>query len=254
MAIEDPIAHLTPAQRERLKAASGPIGTAKDADRELDLLDQRAAQLTATIKKAELTYRSATSLPEGVDDAARTAVEQAAEAELSGVESAARRELTILHARARSIVSQLDDAASQPNLVAVPPAALAGANQLRPLVESELSGASLAAIGKRMTAATVRDDPSELLALAMVVGPLVAQRQASPDEAGTDEALQRYELRRALRDITSRWRDTSLDGPSVHARTVERALGDLDRTIVDGYQERTGGARYGFLDDFYGAR
>jgi hypothetical protein len=90
MAIQDPIATLTPGQRQELGNASGPIGTVTDASRELDQLETRTAQLQASVKRASITYRSETSLPESVSGEARRPILEAAEHSLSSVETAAR--------------------------------------------------------------------------------------------------------------------------------------------------------------------
>jgi hypothetical protein len=243
----DPTRTMTPAQRQELKAASAePIGTARDATREVARLADLASQIDARIRKAAQDYARDTNLPESVPDDARAQVRRDAETRIADVEGVSRRELAIAKARARSIVGQLEEAAAEPNLNAVPSDVLDGANRYLPLVQSQVQGASLPDIAKRLQAAVVRDDPSELLALGMVIGPILAERHANPD--GDDDALILYDLKGRIRQITGRWRDRSLDAALDRARATAARLDSLDQAILDGYQERTGETDiYGFL-------
>lgn len=244
----DPTRMMNPAERQQLaNAQAAPIGTLQDATGELESLEQVGARSRANIRKAGETFRSETSIPDGTPDDAAQQVREAAESSIAGVETSARRELAIAVARARSVVSQLEAAASEPDLSAVPSDVLDGATRYLPLVESQLRGASLGDIAKRLKSAVIRDDQSELLALSMALAPILAGHRANPDDAG--DSLEIYDLKASLRQITSRWRSRSLDASLIHARTVERQLSDLDHGIMAGFQARTGDADpYGFLD------
>ncbi len=129
---------------------------------------------------------------------------------------------------------------------AVPADVLDGANRFAGLLASQLAGQPLPALARRLKSAIVRDDPSELLALSMVLTPVLAGKIDNPQEG--DDLMTVYEVRDALRQITSRWRDTSLDGTLDKTQEVARKLVDLDSAILRGYQERTGDAEpFGFL-------
>lgn len=246
----DPTARMTPAQHADLKAAKAdPIGTVSDAAATLAQLDDRAAQLDARIRKAALSFNDETALPDSVPAEAREQVVRDAETTAADVEQGARRDLAILTTRARSIVNQLEEAASQPNLNAVPSDVLDGANRFLPLIQSQLAGASLPDIAKRLKAAVIRDDQSELLALILATGPILAEHQADPDSPDTFVA---YDLKGAIRQITSHWRDRSLDQALDQARASAARLDSLDQSILAQYQERTGDADpYKFLDPGY---
>lgn len=244
----DPSARMTPAARQELNAAqTQPIGTAKDATADLDRLGIAASRIEAAIKRATSTYRASTAIPDGVSDDARETVREAAETAISGVETSSRHDLAIAKARAQAIANQLEAAAATPNLNAVPPGVLDAATRLLPLVQSQLAGASLPDIAKRLKAAAVRDDPSELLAMAMTLTPILAERQADPDHP---DGFVVYDLRGMLRQITERWRDRSLDAALDQARATATRLDALDRTILSNYQERTGDPDpYNFLGE-----
>jgi len=223
---------MSPGQlREYRNAQNAPVGTLQDAALELNQLEARGSQIRAGLTKAATSYADETSLPESVPaDAARTVREQA--------EAASRRDLEILTARARSIANQLGEVSSEPSLANVPDDVLDGANRFAPLIASQVQGASLPAISRQLKAAVVRDDPSELLALATVLSPILAAKQASPDNAEDTYAL--FDFRDALRQISSRRRDHRLDLAQERARQVADTLTDLDYSIVSANQARTG--------------
>jgi hypothetical protein len=242
----DPTAHLNPAQLQELRAAaSDPVGNLNDVTRDLSRLDDRAAQLDAKLKKAMSNFNDQITIPDSVPEEAREQVRQDAESRLSAVETSSRRDLAILTTRARSIVAQLEGAASEPSLNAVPSDILDGANRFLPLMQSQLQSAKLPDIAKRLKAAVIRDDASELLAMAMVLGPILAEREADPNDPDT---FLTYDIRGTLRQITSRWRDRSVDQALDQARAAVARLDALDGLILKGYSERTGDDDpYGFL-------
>lgn len=245
---QDPTTHLTPAQNAALRNATAPIGTAKDARAELDRLEAQTSTLQTTIQQAGRVYADETRLPESTPDDVREAVQREAEIVIAEVETAARRDLALLHARARSIVAQLDRAASQPSPANIPDALLDRANRLEPVIRNGMAGASLDQIAERLAAARMRDDQAELLAMNMALSPILAAREASPDQAGDDASYQLFDLRGQLRQIMEKWVDVPTTSARIHAETVARKLTDLDTKILHGYQERTGDPDpFGFL-------
>lgn len=242
---------LSPGQREQLKNADRPIGSVSDARSELVQLEAEARNVAARVRYSQADYDRVVGPVDGLEDDYGAGVRAKAEAEFAPVELEARRSLAVLQARARAIVQQLSEAAAIPGLANVPADVLDSANRQRPLVESQLAGASVAMIRQRLSAAKVRSDDAELLALVTVAGPILDQRKnAAPDNAGDPETFALFEARADLREIASRWRDRSLDLALDRATEVELKVSDAERVIVRGFTSRTGKDEFGFSESW----
>jgi len=235
------ISTLTPGARQQMKdAAHKPIGSAGDALRELQALESRAKQLETLVNRANSDFQAALArLPEGTVEEMVEPVREAAEVRVSAAETEAREELRLLIERAHSIRRQLETAAEQPSLYDADSSTLDSANRVRPQLESQLAGANLEAIQKRITAAVIRADDAELLALATVLGPILADWRVDGDDPSTNMyAL--YEAKSALREATARFRDRTLDVALEQADRVDAAVYGIDRGVVKAFTTRTG--------------
>lgn len=239
--------HLSPGQRQALKDASTrPVGSVTDALSELSGLESRATNLRILTNHAAADFEAAMAkLPKGAPAEMADPVRTSAEATISEIEADTRRELKVLEARARAIREQLEEAAAQPSLAAVPTATLDAANAARPQVEAQIAGLGIAAIRSRLSAARIRDDEAELLALVTVLGPVLASWKVDPDSADTFAI---YEARAGLRDVSRRWRGRSLDIALERAEVVERKVSEVDQAIARGFTTRTGRPSYAFLE------
>lgn len=238
--VENRQIRLSPGQRELLKNANAPIGSVSDARSELAKIEAEARTIAQRVRYAQAEFDRV-----GDDFGAESRVK--AEADFQPVELDARRSLAVLQARARSIVHQLSEAAAIPGLANVPADVLDDANRQRSLIEAQLAGASVAMIRQRLSAATIRNDDAELLALATVIGPILDQRKsAAPDDAANPETYALFEAKSDLREISSRWRDRSLDLALDAATEAERKVSDAERLVVRGYTSRTGKDEFGF--------
>lgn len=156
------------------------------------------------------------------------------------------RDLAVLQSRARAIVAQITEAAAQAGLANVSADILDAANRQRPLVESQLAGATAAAIRKRLSAAVVRGNDAELLALATAVGPMLDARKTAASDAADPETFQLFEAKSDLRAIAARWRDRTLDLAPDAAAQTERRVSDIERVIVRNFTNRNGADEFGF--------
>lgn len=245
--LSNPTTSMTPGQHQALaNARTSPIGSASDAAATLADLDTAHGRIIGAMRSANRRYNETTSLPEMIGQEVRTQVEREAEAQITQVETASRVDLAVLTARSQAIVSQLADASSEPSFATIPDDVLDGALRFVPLIQSQLAGQPLTAIAKRIKSAVIRDDASELLALAMILNPILAGKIDNPGD--DDERYLAYELKDIVKQVTSKWRDRSLDGVLGHAQDVARKLVDLDHQILKNYAERTGDPDpYGYL-------
>jgi len=244
MAIEFQSPHPTPAQNSALKrATSDPIGSVADALSELGKIESRARDLHATANRASADFESDTRMPEGTPEELLDPVREAAEAKTGPLERDARRELNLLQTRARAIKAQLEAAAQEPSLTNVRADILDGSARYLPLVESQLSGIDLAGIQRRISAARIRDDEAECLALAIALGPILATWKADPDSG---DAWPLWDVKDQLRELSARWRDRSLDLALDKASAVDRTVDEASRAIVNNFTTRTGKTEYGY--------
>ena len=242
---------LTPGQRELLKVANRPIGSVQDARSELAQLEAEARTIAARVRYAQADFDRTAGPVDGVSDDFASSIRAKAEREFQPVETAARRDLAVLQARCRSIVAQLDVAAAIPGLANVPAATLDDANRQRPLVEAQLAGASVEMIRARLSAAVIRGDEVELLALVTVVGPILDQRKtATPDDAADPETFALFEAKADLRAIAGRWRDRSRDLALDAVVETERKVSDAERAIVKGFTTRTGKDEFNYAESW----
>lgn len=245
---QDPTTTMSPGQLAELKSAGAdPIGTSAEAESELGKLEVRAREIKENLRHANRTRDQETLLPDSVPDDVKEQVRAEAEGAVSAVEKESRRDLAILRARAQEIAKQLDEARSQPDTRGIPAQVLAAATALQPLLTVQLQRASLPDIAKRVRGAAIRDDQAELLSLSMVLPGLLDAIAERDDDGGQQLAV--HDIRRALRESSRRYRDTSLDSTHTHAETVAADLGRLDSSILRESQERTGDVDpFGYLD------
>jgi len=237
----DPFAGMTPAERQHAREASRPVTSVDEARSILAHLDDEVTRLTKRREQAVRFHDNRLDFDDRLSEASKRDIRQQAEHDLAEVEADIRKALAVSTIRAQTIRNQLTELAQQPRLSNIDPDIVDGANRFAPLVQSQLDALDDAGKARRLEAARVRGDRSELLALYMALQSHAAQQSKAVDwmndRAGADGLMA---LQNALGTVAPQFRDTSLDGPLEYAQRVHSELDTLQHRISRHAAERTG--------------
>jgi hypothetical protein len=232
----DNISELTSTQAQQLYDAHAPVGSKDLVAGELRQLEKRLSATQQALDVARRNHDGDISVRKSMPPETRERIQRSADNQLMNAESEVRRELVIISRRASSIAKQLQEAALEPTLATVEAEVLQRATSYAPLLSSQLSDAALSVILKRVSAARLRGDKAEALALISIIQPLVRARKDSlPDGESLSDI---WAIEEALADLGHAFSDHSFDALIDEALAVTKSATNTDASIILARQQR----------------